>query len=151
VAISRFERRTTDQTRHFPPDSYFPGTDVDARHAVAVIMKPMLRVVSGGTKPAATLQRSHALLQKSSTFPSSAFRSAICVLLRLAASTTPAQYTKVTTPLTKHLAGIPGKEGSMVTVEYAPGASSAIHRHNANTFVYVLEGSVVCRSGAAKK
>jgi quercetin dioxygenase-like cupin family protein len=31
----------------------------------------------------------------------------------------------------------------MVTVEYAPGASSAVHRHNASTFVYVLEGSVV--------
>jgi len=26
----------------------------------------------------------------------------------------------------------------MVTVEYAPGASSAEHRHNAHTFVYVL-------------
>ena len=31
----------------------------------------------------------------------------------------------------------------MVTVEYAPGESSAEHRHNAQTFVYVLEGSVV--------
>ena len=31
----------------------------------------------------------------------------------------------------------------MLTVEYAPGASSAEHRHNAHTFVYVLSGSVV--------
>jgi hypothetical protein len=31
----------------------------------------------------------------------------------------------------------------MVTVEYAPGGSSAEHRHNAHTFVYVLEGTVV--------
>ena len=31
----------------------------------------------------------------------------------------------------------------MITVEQAPGESSAIHRHNANAFVYVLEGSVV--------
>jgi quercetin dioxygenase-like cupin family protein len=31
----------------------------------------------------------------------------------------------------------------MLTVEYAPGASSAAHRHNAHTFVYVLEGSIV--------
>lgn len=67
----------------------------------------------------------------------------ICLLLCLAASTTLAQDAKVTTLLTRDLAGIPGKEGSMLTVEYAPGASSAIHRHNANTFVYVLEGSVV--------
>ena len=31
----------------------------------------------------------------------------------------------------------------MVTVEYAPGASSKEHRHNAHTFVYVLKGLVV--------
>ena len=45
--------------------------------------------------------------------------------------------------MTKELAGIPGKTGMMLTVEYAPGESSAEHRHNAHTFVYVLEGSVV--------
>jgi quercetin dioxygenase-like cupin family protein len=75
----------------------------------------------------------------------------ICVLLCLAASTTLAQDAKVTTLLTKDLAGIPGKEGSMLTVEYAPGASSAIHRHNANTFVYVLEGSVVMQVRGGKE
>jgi hypothetical protein len=31
----------------------------------------------------------------------------------------------------------------MITVAHAPGGSSAIHRHNAHAFVYVLEGSVV--------
>ena len=31
----------------------------------------------------------------------------------------------------------------MITVEYPPGGSSAAHRHNAHTFVYVLEGTVV--------
>ena len=31
----------------------------------------------------------------------------------------------------------------MITVEHAPGGSSAIHRHNAHAFVSVLEGSVV--------
>ena len=50
----------------------------------------------------------------------------------------------IVTPLvSKDLPGIAGKEGSMVMVSYAPGASSASHRHNASTFVYVLEGSVV--------
>ncbi len=34
-------------------------------------------------------------------------------------------------------------EALMITVEHAPGGSSAIHRHNAHAFVYVLEGSVV--------
>jgi quercetin dioxygenase-like cupin family protein len=50
---------------------------------------------------------------------------------------------KVTPLLTKPLAGLDGKEGAMVVVEYPPGVASAAHRHNANTFVYVLEGSVV--------
>ena len=50
---------------------------------------------------------------------------------------------KVDVLLSKPLAGIDGKEGVMLTVEYPPGVSSAAHRHNANTFVYVLEGSVV--------
>jgi len=50
---------------------------------------------------------------------------------------------KVMPLLAKPLAGIDGKEGVMLTVEYPPGAASAAHRHNANTFVYVLEGSVV--------
>ena len=50
---------------------------------------------------------------------------------------------KVTPLLAKPLVGIDGKEGVMLTVEYPPGVASAAHRHNANTFVYVLEGSVV--------
>jgi len=29
----------------------------------------------------------------------------------------------------------------MVTVEYPPGSSDPIHRHNAYGFIYVLEGS----------
>jgi len=53
-----------------------------------------------------------------------------------------AEAAEVTPLVTKDL-GIAGKEGTMVTVEYAPGASSASHRHNAHTFVYVLEGSIV--------
>jgi len=61
-----------------------------------------------------------------------------------------AQTTRVTPLLTKELTGIPGKEGSMLTVEYPPGASSPIHRHNAHVFVYVLEGAVIMqvRGGA---
>lgn len=54
-----------------------------------------------------------------------------------------AQDATVTPLVTKPLAGIAGKEGLMLTVEYPPGVATAAHRHNANTFVYVLEGSVV--------
>jgi quercetin dioxygenase-like cupin family protein len=45
--------------------------------------------------------------------------------------------------LTKALPDVPGKEVMMLTVEYPPGGVSAAHRHNANTFVYVLEGALV--------
>jgi quercetin dioxygenase-like cupin family protein len=50
---------------------------------------------------------------------------------------------KVTTVLSKDLMDIPGKEGLMLTVEYPPGGSDPIHRHNAHAFIYVLEGSIV--------
>src|SRR5215813_9716084 len=61
------------------------------------------------------------------------------------------QNSKVTPLLTKELAGVSGKEGVMLTVEYAPGASSSKHRHNANTFVYVLEGSIVMQVEGGKE
>ena len=39
----------------------------------------------------------------------------------------------------------------MITVEHAPGGSSAIHRHNAHAFLYVLEGSVVMQLKGEKE
>ncbi len=62
-----------------------------------------------------------------------------------------AQEAKVTSLMTKDLTGIMGKEASMVTVEYPPGGSSSEHRHNAFTFVYVLEGSVVMQVKGGKE
>ena len=72
----------------------------------------------------------------------------LCPLLLCAvqssAQQAPAAPAATATPvLTKPLAGIAGKEGLLVTVDYPPGVASAAHRHNANTFVYVLEGTVV--------
>lgn len=50
----------------------------------------------------------------------------------------------VVTPLaSKDLSDLPGKEGVAIVVEYPPGGSDPIHRHDAHAFVYVLEGSVV--------
>src|SRR3712207_1105302 len=57
------------------------------------------------------------------------------------ASAGAAQITKVTPLLSRDLTGIADKEGTMITVEYAPGAEHPVHRHNAHAFV--LEGSVV--------
>ena len=36
----------------------------------------------------------------------------------------------------------PGKEIEVITVNYAPGAVDAIHRHDAHAVVYVLDGEV---------
>jgi quercetin dioxygenase-like cupin family protein len=47
------------------------------------------------------------------------------------------------TPLMSHaLAEVSGKEVLMYTVDFPPGFSSPVHRHNAQVSVYVLEGSV---------
>ena len=50
---------------------------------------------------------------------------------------------KVTSLMSKDLTENPGREALMITVEYAPGGSDPIHRHDAHAIVYVLEGSVV--------
>jgi quercetin dioxygenase-like cupin family protein len=75
----------------------------------------------------------------------------ILAVMCLAAAVMQADDAKVTPLMTKDLTGIAGKEGSMVTVEYPPGASSLEHRHNAHTFVYVLEGSVVMQVKGGKE
>jgi quercetin dioxygenase-like cupin family protein len=49
---------------------------------------------------------------------------------------------QVNTLLTKTLPEAPGKEIEIITVDYAPGAVDAIHRHDAHAVVYVLEGEV---------
>jgi quercetin dioxygenase-like cupin family protein len=49
----------------------------------------------------------------------------------------------VTRLMTKDLPDVPGKEGMIETVDFAPGEVSQPHRHNADVFVYVLEGSIV--------
>jgi len=58
---------------------------------------------------------------------------------------------KVTPLFSKDLTNIPGKEGLMITVEYPPGSSDPIHRHNAHAFVYVLEGSIVMQLRGGKE
>ena len=69
----------------------------------------------------------------------------------VAAKARVAQEAKVTQLLSKDLTNLPGKEGLMITVEYPPGSSDPIHRHNAHAFVYVLEGSVVMQVRGGKQ
>ena len=58
---------------------------------------------------------------------------------------------KVMPVMSKDLPNLPGKEGLMLFVEYPPGSSDPIHRHNANAFVYVLEGSIVMQVKGEKE
>ena len=73
------------------------------------------------------------------------------VLGFLAAGTAVAQEAKVTPLMSKDLKEYPGREGLLIAVEYPPGSSDPIHRHNANAFVYVLEGSIVMQVKGGKE
>jgi quercetin dioxygenase-like cupin family protein len=71
------------------------------------------------------------------------FLLASALLLSFAGSVAAQESAKVTSLMSRDLSDIPGKEGDMLIVEYPPGAVDPVHRHNANAFIYVLEGSVV--------
>jgi quercetin dioxygenase-like cupin family protein len=73
------------------------------------------------------------------------------VLLCLITGTAMAQQVKVTSLMSKDLTNNPGKEVLMITVEYAPGSADPVHRHNAQGFIYVLEGSVVMQLKGGKE
>jgi quercetin dioxygenase-like cupin family protein len=75
----------------------------------------------------------------------------IVLLVCLISTTLVAQEANVAPLMSKDLTECPGKEGVMITVEYPPGHSDEIHRHNANAFVYVLEGSVVMQVRGGKE
>jgi len=79
------------------------------------------------------------------------FTKVILALACLMSGPLAAQEAKVTELLSKDLTNLPGKEGLMITVEYPPGSSDPIHRHNAHAFVYVLEGSVVMQVRGGKQ
>jgi len=63
--------------------------------------------------------------------------------LSLAGGALMAQDGKVRPLMSKDLAGVPGKELTMITVDYPPGGSTPVHTHHANALLYVLEGSIV--------
>ncbi|WP_296661892.1 cupin domain-containing protein [Paraburkholderia sp.] len=75
---------------------------------------------------------------------------AFAMVLLLGAGTVSAQQappsthvTQVKSLMTRALADYPGKEAVVLTVEYPPGGSDPVHRHNAHGFIYVLQGSIV--------
>jgi quercetin dioxygenase-like cupin family protein len=72
-----------------------------------------------------------------------AFSGVIAFNSVIAFSSANAQAGTVTRLMTKELPDVPGKEGMIETVDFAPGEVSQPHRHNADLFVYVLEGSLM--------
>ena len=80
-----------------------------------------------------------------------AFTKIVLLLVCLISTTLVAQEAKVAPLMSKDLTECPGKESVMITVEYPPGHSDEIHRHNAYAFVYVLEGSVVMQVRGGKE
>jgi quercetin dioxygenase-like cupin family protein len=93
----------------------------------------------------------HATHRRSTRVQYLALTVLLSVGLCLITGTLTAQQPKVTELMSKGLPEIPGKEGLLITVEYPPGGSDPIHRHNAHAFLYVLEGSVVMEVKGGKQ
>ena len=79
------------------------------------------------------------------------FTRAILAFACLISGTLLAQEAKVTDLMSKDLPNLPGKEGLMITVEYPPGNVDPVHRHNANGFIYVLDGTIVMQVRGGKE
>jgi quercetin dioxygenase-like cupin family protein len=59
---------------------------------------------------------------------------------------------RATTLMVKELPDLAGKDGMVEVVDFAPGEVSQPHRHNADLFVYILEGAIVTQvEGEAPK
>ena len=89
---------------------------------------------------------------------SKAYALIVCTLIAAAvgvgsamAATTEPKEVKVTELMSKDLTDLPGKEGLMLMIEYPPGSSDPIHRHNAHGFIYVLEGSIIMQVRGGKE
>ena len=89
---------------------------------------------------------------------SKAYALIVCTLIAAAfgvgsamAATAEPKEAKLTELMSKDLTNLPGKEGLMLLIEYPPGSSDPIHRHNAHGFIYVLEGSIVMQVRGGKE
>jgi len=73
--------------------------------------------------------------------PNLYFHVSLAALLMLTA--VPAKAADVKELFAIDLADYPGKEGRVIEVSYPPGAQDMAHRHDADAFVYELEGTIV--------
>jgi quercetin dioxygenase-like cupin family protein len=67
----------------------------------------------------------------------------ILLMLLMTCSPLLAQEAQVSSLVLKPLPDIPGKDVQVLTITYPPGSHDPVHRHYADAFVYVLEGSIV--------
>ena len=72
-------------------------------------------------------------------------------LMAQQSATSQAPHASVTALTSKDLPEFPGKEVLMITVDYPPGSTDPIHRHNAHAFIYVLEGAIVMQVKGGKE
>ena len=79
------------------------------------------------------------------------FTKLILAVACLMSGTLLAQEAKVTDLMAKDLPNLPGKEGLMIIVDYPPGNVDPVHRHNANGFIYVLQGTIVMQVRGGKE
>src|SRR5262245_42476367 len=78
-------------------------------------------------------------------------RKILLALASLVVDTAIAADATVTPLLSKDLKESPGKEALMLVVDYPPGNTDPLHRHNAHGFIYVLEGTVVMQVKGGKQ
>jgi len=67
---------------------------------------------------------------------------ALCPVSAFAEDAAVAAPPTVTALMTRALTDAPNKEALMITATYLPGGASLPHRHDAQVFVYVLEGAM---------
>jgi quercetin dioxygenase-like cupin family protein len=93
----------------------------------------------------------HAAHRRSMRVQNLVLTALLSVGLCLIAGTLMAQEVKVTSLMSQVMTDVSGKEGLLITVEYPPGGSDPIHRHDAHAYLYVLEGSVVMQVKGGKQ
>jgi quercetin dioxygenase-like cupin family protein len=102
----------------------------------------MRKASSGGASPACAPGDISVMDRVRRRVPGAALLVLVLGAALVCANTASAPTATVKPLMSRDLVGLPGKEISMITVEYVPGGASHPHRHDAQVFVYVLEGAM---------
>jgi quercetin dioxygenase-like cupin family protein len=80
----------------------------------------------------------------------SLFLLALAVIRSQTSSSADHEIAKEISLMKQTLPDVPGKEGLIETVRFSPGEVVPAHRHNADVFAYVLEGSIITQLKGGK-